>query len=290
LNLKQSTPCPETLISALKAGTSKVKTYMVMEQLDTEHGGLGAALEAALGWWREAGVDCAYSDAPQEWLAAEATASAPKTAAPQPSGFLRRHTAPPPPEAAAIEDDRSTWPTTLERFAPWWLSEPMLAPRGLARVPPSGPEKPALMVVVPMPADDDAEVLLSGKTGRLLDAILCATGLDPAQVYRASALPVRFALPDWAALAGAGLGAVLTRHVSLVLPQRLLIFGRADISTLMGHDSAHTAAHLRLFNHESGIVSTSFEYDLETLLAKPGWKAGVWQRWLNGGPAGPDLQ
>ena len=263
---------------------------MVMGQLDTFDGGLGAGLESALDWWREAGVDCAYTDVPQDWLAADVVAPQQKAAAMQPPPQPPARSAPPVPEATPIAADRASWPATLKGFIPWWLSEPSLAPRGLARTPPSGPAKPDLMVLVPMPAEDDGEALLSGRTGRMLEAMIAAFGVDPAKVYRASALPARIALPDWAALAGAGLGAVLAHHVALVSPQRLLVFGRTDISTLMGHDSAHTALHLRAFNHESGTVTAGFQYDLETLLAKPGWKAGVWQRWLDGGPAGPETQ
>jgi len=74
----------------------------------------------------------------------------------------------------------------------------------------------ALMVLVPMPAEDDGDILLSGKTGKLLNAMLAAFGIDSAQIYRASALPARIALPDWAAMASAGLGAVLAHHVALV--------------------------------------------------------------------------
>lgn len=259
-----------------------------MGQLDTFDGDLGSGLEAALGWWREAGVDCAFVDAPQDWLAAtEKPAAArplasntPVTAnAPTPAG----RTASLPPEAAPIAADRTSWPTSLDAFAPWWLAEPTLAPRGLIRVPPSGPANPALMVLVPMPAEDDGDILLSGKTGKLLDAMLAAFGIESAQVYRASALPARIALPDWAAMAHAGLGAVLSHHIALVSPQRVLVFGKTDISALLGHGSAHSAPNLRLFNHESGTVPARFEYDLETLVAKPGWKAGVWQRWLDSG-------
>ena len=261
---------------------------MVMGQLDTQDGSLAAGLESALDWWREAGVDLAYVDAPQDWLAAEVKLAAAKAPPKQPPAPPPGRTAQPAPEPAPIAADRTSWPATLEAFAPWWLAEPTLAPRGMARVPPSGAANPELMVLVTMPAEDDGEVLLSGKTGKLLDAMIAAFGVDPARVYRASALPARIALPDWEALAGAGLGAVLAHHVALVSPERLLVFGRTDISALMGHDSAHTALHLRPFNHESGTVSAVFEYDLETLLAKPGWKAGVWQRWLDGIPAGSD--
>ena len=247
---------------------------------------LGQGLEAALGWWREAGLDLAFVDAPQDWLAAEAPAPPAKAAVPaalQPLETKAVRVAAQPAAAAPIAADRTAWPQKLENFAAWWLTEPSLAPRGARRLAPTGRQGAALMVLVPMPAEDDGDALLSGKTGKLLDAMLSAFGLDPAQVYRASALPARIALPDWAALGAAGLAAVLARHVALAAPQRLLVFGRADISALMGHNSAHNALHLRAFNHENASVPAGFEYDLETLLAKPGWKAGVWQRWLSGG-------
>lgn len=257
-----------------------------MGPLYTPDRSLGAALEAALGWWAEAGVDAAFVDAPQDWLEAE-TPTPTKRVPPALPPVEKR-----PPRASAqaaaapnIAEDRSGWPEKLEDFAAWWLSEPSLAPRGARRLAPAGPQGAKLMVVVPMPAEDDGEVLLSGRCGKLLDAMLGAMGIDQAEVYRASALPARIALPDWAGLGASGLAAVLKRHVALAAPERMLVFGRSDISALLGHDLAHNAHHLRALNHDSGSVPAGFEYDLETLLAKPGWKAGVWQRWLDGAAA-----
>jgi uracil-DNA glycosylase len=243
----------------------------------------GQSLQAALGWWAEAGVDMAFVDEPQDWLAAVASAPAGKAAPALPTAEpkLPRVCAQ-PTVAPAVAEERGTWPQKFEDFAPWWLSEPSLAPRGAKRLAPLGPQRAALMVLVPIPAEDDGDALLSGRTGKLLDAMLGAMGLDPAAVYRASALPARIALPDWAELGAAGLGAVLKRHIALAAPERMLVFGRSDISALLGHGPAHNAHHLRALNHESGSVAAGFEYDLETLLAKPGWKAGVWQRWLDG--------
>ncbi|MBX9884776.1 MAG: hypothetical protein K2X68_07365 [Novosphingobium sp.] len=252
---------------------------------------LGEALEAALGWWAEAGIDLAFVDAPQDWLAAQAPAPASKAAAVlPPMERTSQRVSAQPATAASLAEDRSAWPEKFEDFTPWWLAEASLAPRGANRLAPHGPHGAALMVLVPMPAQDDGETLLSGRTGRLLDAMLAAMGLDPAAVYRASALPARIALPDWAGLGAAGLGAVLKRHIALAAPGRMLVFGRSDILALLGHDSAQNAHHLRALNHESGSVPAGFEYDLETLLAKPSWKAGVWQRWLDGAavPAGSE--
>jgi len=256
-----------------------------MQELGTNDRSLGESLTAALAWWHEAGVDMAFVDAPQDWLEAQAPAAAAKSS---PAAAL-----PPLPQKAArvsaqeqaiepIAEDRSKWPERLEDFSPWWLSEPSLAPRGIKRLEPRGVRGAAVMVLVPMPAEDDGDTLLSGRTGKLLDAMLAAFGVDPASIYRASVLPARIALPDWAALGAAGLGAVLERHVALAAPQRLLVFGKTDISALLAHGSAQNAHHLRAFNHDKGSIPAGFEYDLETLLAKPGWKAGVWQRWLEG--------
>lgn len=262
-----------------------------MGLLDTNDRSLGQALEAALGWWAEAGVDMAFVDEPQDWLAAESPAPSTK-AAPilAPAAQKPPRVAAPSASAEPVAEDRSAWPEKFEDFTHWWLNEASLAPRGARRFAPYGPQGAPLMVLVPMPAEDDGETLLSGRTGRLLDAMLFAMGLDPTSVYRASALPARIALPDWAGLGGAGLGAVLKRHVALAAPERMLVFGRSDISALLGHDLAHSAHHLRALNHETGNVTAGFEYDLETLLAKPGWKAGVWQRWLDGAaaPAGSE--
>ncbi|WP_246134959.1 hypothetical protein [Novosphingobium sediminis] len=225
----------------------------------------------------------AFVDAPQDWLAAD-TPARPAKAAPMLPPVEQR-----PPRVSSqiaaappVAEDRSAWPEKFEDFAAWWLTEPTLAPKGARRFAPTGPHGAKLMVLVPMPAEDDGETLLSGRNGKLLDSMLGAMGLEPATVYRASALPARIALPDWAGLGMAGLGAVLKRHIALAAPERMLVFGRGDILTLLGHDSAQNAHHLRVLNHESGSIPAGFEYDLETLLAKPSWKAGVWQRWLDG--------
>lgn len=257
---------------------------------DTNDRSLGEALEAALGWWAEAGVDMAFVDAPQDWLAGLAPARPAKAAPALPPVEKRAPRVSAQPAAAPpVAEDRSAWPGDFGSFAAWWLSEPTLAPKGARRLAPMGPQHAKLMVLVPMPAEDDGETLLSGRSGKLVDAMLAAMGLDPASVYRASALPARIAMPDWAGLGAAGLGDVLKRHIALAAPERILVFGRGDILALLGHDSAQNAHHLRALNHESGSVPAGFEYDLETLLAKPGWKSGLWQRWLDGtaGKANP---
>lgn len=233
---------------------------------------LAQAVAAALDWWREAGVDGDWGDTPQDWLAKAATPRKPgRVAAPEPVAVA----------APLVGGGAAMWPATLAEFAPWWLAEPDLAPAGARRVPPAGPAAPVLMVVVPMPeADDDAQ-LLSGPAGRLLDGFLAAAGLSRAAGYCAAALPARIAAPDWEALAQGGMGQLLAHHIALVAPQRLILFGQNGISALMGNGSANNPASLPSINHDGAPVPVLGAYDLESIVARPALKPGLWSRWLD---------
>lgn len=242
--------------------------------LDTTHD-IAGMIDAALDWWRGAGVDCDFADEPQNWLAAATAPAAADRPAPQ-----RKAETPADAPSAQLGGDRAAWPSNLADFAPWWMSEPSLALANLRRVPPAGPANPALMVLVAMPEEQDEDRLLSGRSGKLLDAFLAAAGLDRSNTYVASALPARVAMPDWAKLAETGLADVVARHIALVAPQRLVIFGISDVSALVGHALPQKAAGLRAFNHEQGNVLAIDTFDLETLALKPAFKSGLWDRWL----------
>lgn len=239
----------------------------------TESHSIASAIADALDWWREAGVDCDFVDAPQDWLAAANPSEPPK-----PIARPAEPDAPPPPMAGG---PRESWPAELADFPAWWLSEPSLALSGFARVPPRGAAGADLMVLVAMPEADDGERLLSGRAGRMLDAMFAAMGLSEDRVYVASALPARVAMPDWAGLAQQGFGAVLAHHVALAKPRKLLVFGKTGVSTLLGNDSPQTLSVLPDLNHELGSVPSITTYDLEAILAKPGFKANLWNRWLD---------
>ncbi|WP_225206326.1 uracil-DNA glycosylase family protein [Novosphingobium huizhouense] len=234
---------------------------------------LADAVDAALGWWRDAGLDFAFGDAPQDWLASAAPAKATRAKAPAP-----------PVEAVAsvppAGGDRAHWPTTLEAFAAWWLAEPSLAPPGLLRVAPSGSAGAPLMILVAMPEAEDGTTLLSGRGGRLVDAMLAAMGLRREDSYLASILPARIAAPDWTEWKARRLGDVLQHHVALARPQRLLVFGKTLVSALIDHDSPHKLSDLPTFNHEGGSTAAISTYDLDALLARPAFKASLWNRWL----------
>ena len=56
--------------------------------------------------------------------------------------------------------------------------------------------------------------------------------------YLASVLPCHDPLPDWPALTQAGFGAIALHHVSLVAPERVLVFG-SHVSSLLAHGCVH---------------------------------------------------
>ena len=234
-----------------------------------------AELAAAQAWWREAGVDTAFADAPRDWLAEGRPRAQAEVPAPP-----RLEAAPEPSARPRIGGDPARWPQTLDAFAAWWLTEPSLDPAPAAqRVPPAGPGEAALMVLVAMPEDGDGAALLSGPQGRLLEAMLRAFGTPRDEAYVASALPRRLPAPDWTQLAAEGLGEILAHHVALAAPKRLIVLGR-DLSPLLGHDPAQPAAISPEFNHERGSVPIAVFPSLEALLTRPALKRGVWTRWL----------
>ncbi|HWU02405.1 MAG TPA: uracil-DNA glycosylase family protein [Novosphingobium sp.] len=241
---------------------------------------LAAAVTAALAWWNEAGVDGDFHDAAQPWLAAvrEEQEAAEAAAAP-----VRAAPPPPPPMGGEAQN----WPTDLAAFAQWWLDEASLDNGQVeGRVLPRGVAGSALMIVVPQPEAGDAPAgqLLSGPQGRLLAAMLAAMGVTPEQAYVASALPRHTPHPDWAALAAGGLGAVLTHHIGLAAPQRLILLG-ASVLSLLGHDPTKIPAFLtrptlieNIDNADSLPLMVS--YDPAMLLERPKAKAGFWRNWL----------
>lgn len=238
-----------------------------------------AEIAAALDWWREAGVDADYCEAPRRWLA-EAGGAQPATALAEPASPPAGPAADRAPAAPRIGGPAFDWPQDLAAFRHWWLTEPSLDDGGLApRVAPAGPAGADLMVVVAMPEQADRETLLSDALGRLLDGFLSAAGIAPDTVYRASVLPRHSPLPDWPAIAQQGMDAVLAHHVALVRPRRMLVLGR-NILPLWGHDPAQGTQKLRSFNHEGGKVPALYEVGLERLRDSWQSRARLWNRWL----------
>ena len=239
-------------------------------------------LAGALDWWREAGVDRGYEDAPRQWLAdAEADTATPDAPVRKSEPQRKAHSPPEAPEPVKGGFDKRSLPNSLDAFASWWLSEPALCEGATsARVPPRGSAGAELMVIVPEPEREDSDLLLSGPQGRLLDSMLSAMGIEANRTYRASVLPRFLPGADWDEIGAGRLGEVLAHHVWLVSPKRLIVLG-SNILPLMQNDPPQHPADLRIFNHEGRSTEMLACRSLAALLERPRWQARVWQAWLD---------
>lgn len=234
---------------------------------------LADSIAATQAWWREAGVDFAYSDTPTGWLTDEE---------PPPAAPAARATQVPPceTERPKIGGDRADWPGDLAAFREWWLSEPSLDPGGVhPRVAPRGEAGAEVLMLVPMPEDGDEDALLSGPHGRLLASFARAAGLDADRIVSAAALPRRVAMPDWGDLVAQGHGEVLLHLLALAAPKRVMVFGRS-ILPLLGHDPTQAAPALSELAIQGRSLPLLATYAPERLLENVRLREGLWQRWL----------
>lgn len=272
---------------------------------------LAREFEAALAWWRAAGVDCDFADDATAWLGPEPLAlplaspfasalDAPRPDAPGQSAPAKQTRAPPEtraprlsapaPEPALAAVPRrdllgDSPPADLAAFRTWWMDAQALAPAtGFARVSPRGEAGAKLMVLVPQPEAADTTRLLSGPQGRLLANILAAMGLDESEAYVAAALPCHMPMADLAALAAGGMDAVTAHHVGLVAPRRLIVFGTALaplLSPLPGAGGLSPGEPgLQVVNHKAGKTPVLLSETLEAMLDMPRLKARFWRRWM----------
>lgn len=240
---------------------------------------LAGSIAAAMAWWRDAGVDCAFADEATAWFTPPEPEPAPGEDRPAP---VAKFVAPPPPPRPRIGGDPASWPQDLEAFRQWWLEEPSLDNGQVSRrIAPRGPVGAPLMVLVEQPEEEDTDQLLTGSQGKLLSAMLAAMGIERDSVYHASVLVRRMPLPDIPALAEAGLGDITRQHLHLAAPQRLIVFG-ANILPLLGNDPAQTAQSLRSFNHEGRTIPLLAAHGLEAMV-RPTAKAAFWRKWLEWG-------
>ncbi|MBX7481131.1 hypothetical protein K3174_01200 [Qipengyuania sp. 6D47A] len=242
------------------------------------------SLEGALDWWREAGVDADFHDESSGWLAApvaDDAVAAPPPPAPPP---IQRKT----PLQRALEQgdvpatpvDRGALPDTLEKFREWWMTEPTLADGALdRRVPPRGVKGAKLMLLLPQPFDDDAEGLLTGGAGKFVDAMLRALGIAGHETYVASALPAPMAMPDWGQLAAGGLGEIASAHIALAAPQRVILFGRAQLA-LFGKspEDAREPLSIDCAGQPFPLLAAP---DLRNLARSAARRETFWNRWLD---------
>lgn len=239
---------------------------------------LAEQISAAQAWWKDAGVDLAFLDAPQPWLAPEPDQSASEAIVPPPSEPSK---APPPPPPPQIGGNSADWPQDIQGFTEWWLSADAFDAGGTGpRIPPRGSSGAHLMILVAEPEAGDRDRLLSGPQGQLLENFLRAAGMGSEETYVASVLPRHTPMADWDELAAAGLGEITRHHVALAAPTKLLVLGR-NILPLIDHDPTKNHPVLQEINHEAANPVVFSGWDLATLLARTKARSTFWRGWLN---------
>lgn len=257
---------------------------------------LSREFEAALVWWRSAGVDCDFVDDATAWLAdtpaeivspAKGSGHGPPASAAAASSSGHDSVSEPraaiaaAPAAVAEIARRNLLgdspPPDLAAFRQWWCTGDWPAgSQAFPRIAPRGAAGAALMVLVPQPEEADRERLLEGPQGRLLANMLGAMGLEESAVYLAAALPCHTPMADLAGIAASGMDAVTAHHVALVRPVRLLVLG-TGLAAMIGMTPDRP---LREINHAGVKVPVLMSETLEALMEMPRLKARFWRRWI----------
>lgn len=231
---------------------------------------------AAKAWWELAGVDCDFAEDATTWLAPEqrddSAASAKKTpqlqakAVPQePANALERALVGKVHQQIAAAGDL---PGDLTAFQTFWMEDTSLSALApTRRITPIGAANAELMVLVAQPDQQDSDQLLSGPQGQVLQGILRAMRIDPAQTYRASVLPSVMPMPDWEALTSQGLGTLTQHHMRLAAPKRAIMFGRA-LQGLIGDQG-------------QDLPPVMFTPSLDNLARSAGRRERFWKQWLD---------
>lgn len=233
--------------------------------------GLDGAV-SILRWWQEAGVDTLVAETPRDWLAPEKAAvlsprSDPHPAASQPS--LSR-------ERVRVRE----LPDTLPEFQDWLLTGDVpLATPGAPRVGASGDPASGLMILIDMPASDDVAAgrLLSGEPGELFDKMMSAIGRSRETLYLASLSPVRTPTGRFDAAVAADLAEIARRHIALVAPKALLLFGEACAKALLGGTVAQLRGTAQSLDTTAGPIRTFVTIRPEKLVNQPGLKRLAWE-------------
>jgi DNA polymerase len=250
-----------------------------------------------LAFYLEAGVDCALSDEPVDRLAEPEAPAAVKATAPSSDAGLRPARAaattfaaptaePSPAPDAAIASAREAARTAaslevlremLEKFDGCALKS-----TATRLVFADGNPKARIMFVGEAPGrDEDIEgVPFVGRSGKLLDRMIAAIGLDRTKVYIANVIPWRppgnrtptpqetqICLP------------FIQRQIELVDPDILVTLGNPSTQTLLSTRDGIMKTRGRWFNYDTGTrtIRAMATFHPAYLLRSPSYKRLSWQ-------------
>lgn len=213
-----------------------------------------ATSAAALAWWIEAGVDIAVSETPRNWLAgAPALAAAPL---------------PPVQSSETVYED-------LGAFRHWLGNQPGLPldRAGAKRVLPHGVEHAEIMFLSEAPGRDDGDQPIGGEAWALVVRMLAAIGFTPEQAYSASLACFDAPGTKMSASEIEACADIARKHIALVKPKRLILFGDGPSRALLGEPLLRARGRI----HKVEGVRTIATIQPRQLLGRPSDKAHVWR-------------
>jgi uracil-DNA glycosylase len=244
-----------------------------------------------LAFYLEAGVDCALAEEPVDRLAElDAPPPAPRAApieAPRPvaaPAVMRGEAAPPPDVAIASAREAARTAPTLEALRELMQNFEGCALKNTATrlVFADGNPQARIMFVGEAPGrDEDIEGLpFVGRSGKLLDLMIGAIGLNRTTAYITNVIPWRppgnrtptpqetqICLP------------FIQRHIELVNPDVLVTLGNPSTQTLLSTREGIMRTRGRWFEYETGqrTIRALPTFHPAYLLRSPSYKRLAWQ-------------
>jgi DNA polymerase len=218
-----------------------------------------AEARSALAWWLEAGVDVAVQEEPRDWL--------------KPAPARVKPAAEPSTRPNLLQPSQET----LAELHQWLASSVNLPLAGPAakRVLPRGPENAAIMLLTEAPSVEDAAAgqPIGGDAWELTKRMLSAIGIDADQAYSASLtcfqVPgARMTDEDRKACAE-----IARRHIALVKPKRLLLFGDGPSRAFFGKPVIQARGHA----HKIEGVRAVATFHPRQLINQPSNKSLAWK-------------
>ena len=215
-----------------------------------------AEARSALAWWLDAGVDVLVEEEPRNWL---------QPASRKPSA---------PHEAPNVVQPSHE---TLEQLQEWLASSTHLplASAMASRIMPHGSENPAIMLLGDGLTLEDsmAGQPIGGQSWELAKRMLAAIKIPVGQAYSASlscfyAPGSRMSAEDREACAE-----IARRHILLVKPKRLLLFGGGVTQALLGKPLPQARGHV----HKVEGVRAVATFHPRDLINQPSNKALAWK-------------
>jgi len=208
---------------------------------------------SALRWWLESGVDAVVQEQPRNWL----DSRAPAPAAPQ----------------APAKDAP---PADLEAFRAWLAgaADAPLAAEGARPILPRGAEGAEVMILAEPPGREEAAAgrPIGGEAWELTQRMLAAIGFAPEQAYFANLAcfysPAAKLSPEQLSHCAEA----ARRHIALVQPRRLLLFGDPPAKALLGKLVIEARGHV----HSVEGIRTVATFHPRFLLTRPSEKARAW--------------